>query len=135
MRWCHEIFAKKLRVEFRNFHTSLLCHTVLIYKLFFKQLQFTNFYFTIFSVESEFIGTGECIAFEVLKYREKQEKGFFSSSTRPRTNRSSPEIKYRIGQVIRHKRWGYRAVIGKVYSLPQCEDTIFLPLRFYVKSI
>ena len=83
-------------------------------------IDFTNFWhklstfnFTIFSVESEFIGTGECIAFEVLKYREKQEKGYFSSSTRPRTNRASPEIKYRIGQVIRHKRWGYRAVIGK----------------------
>ena len=46
-----------------------------------------------------------------MKYREKKEKGHFATSTKPRINRSNPEIKYRIGQVIKHKRWGYRAVI------------------------
>ena len=67
---------------------------------------------TILCVSVDIVNTnGECIAFEVLKYREKREKGAFASSTKPRTNRSKPEIKYRIGQVIKHKRWGYRAVI------------------------
>ena len=67
---------------------------------------------TILCVSVDIVNTnGECIAFEVLKYREKREKGAFASSTRPRTNRAKPEIKYRIGQVIKHKRWGYRAVI------------------------
>ena len=67
---------------------------------------------TILCVSVDIVNSnGECIAFEVLKYREKREKGAFASSTKPRTNRSKPEIKYRIGQVIKHKRWGYRAVI------------------------
>ena len=71
-----------------------------------------NNFDNILCVSVDIVNTdGECIAFEVLKYREKREKGAFASSTRPRTNRSKPEIKYRIGQVIKHKRWGYRAVI------------------------
>lgn len=32
------------------------------------------------------------------------------ASPEPRTPRP-PEVKYRIGQVIRHKKWGYRGVI------------------------
>ncbi|KAJ8315185.1 hypothetical protein KUTeg_007335 [Tegillarca granosa] len=35
---------------------------------------------------------------------------FNSASLEPRTPRP-PEVKYRIGQVIRHKIWGYRGVI------------------------
>ena len=35
---------------------------------------------------------------------------WISASTEPRSPRS-PEVKYRVGQVIRHKIWGYRGVI------------------------
>ena len=38
-----------------------------------------------------------CLAFDV-------------ASTEPRTQRST-EVKFRVGQVIKHKRWGYRGVI------------------------
>ncbi|XP_060557516.1 F-box only protein 21-like [Ruditapes philippinarum] len=33
-----------------------------------------------------------------------------TASVEPRTYRP-PEVKYRIGQVVKHKRWGYRGVI------------------------
>lgn len=51
---------------------------------------------------------GESPAVEVLKY--KDPNGYFGASLEPRTPRP-PEVKYRIGQVIRHKIWGYRGVI------------------------
>lgn len=35
---------------------------------------------------------------------------FISASTEPRSPRP-PEVRYRVGQVIRHKIWGYRGVI------------------------
>ena len=35
---------------------------------------------------------------------------YFSASPEPRISRP-PELKYRIGQVIKHKKWGYRGVI------------------------
>ncbi|CAM1291667.1 Uncharacterised protein g215 [Pycnogonum litorale] len=51
---------------------------------------------------------GESPAIEVMKYRDKD--GHFGSSFEPRSPRQ-PSIKYRIGQVIKHKRFGYRGVI------------------------
>ncbi len=48
---------------------------------------------------------GESPAVEVLKFRE--EHGHFSTSSVVRQTRG-PHIKFRIGQVIKHKRWGYR---------------------------
>ena len=50
---------------------------------------------------------GECPAKEVMLFVEPN--GFFSGSPEPRTDRSN--VKYRIGQVIKHKRFGYRGVI------------------------
>lgn len=49
----------------------------------------------------------ECIAKEVFRLRDPT--GYFGSSLEPRLSRSS--IKYRVGQVIRHKKYGYRGVI------------------------
>ncbi|KAK7480727.1 hypothetical protein BaRGS_00027988 [Batillaria attramentaria] len=51
---------------------------------------------------------GESPAVEVLQYKDRN--GYFSTSTEPRSPRLS-SVKFHIGQVIRHKRWGYRGVI------------------------
>ncbi|ESO84052.1 hypothetical protein LOTGIDRAFT_229575 [Lottia gigantea] len=51
---------------------------------------------------------GESPAYEVFKY--KDSKGYFSGSPNPRSPKSS-EVKFRVGQVIKHKIWGYRGVI------------------------
>ncbi|CAH1798520.1 unnamed protein product, partial [Owenia fusiformis] len=51
---------------------------------------------------------GESPAIEVMKYRDP--KGHFADSPEPRRPRP-PEVKYRVGQVIKHKIWGYRGVI------------------------
>jgi Uncharacterized conserved protein len=50
---------------------------------------------------------GECAAKEVMRYIEPN--GYFSGSPEQRTDRSN--IKFRVGQVIKHKRFGYRGVI------------------------
>ena len=42
--------------------------------------------------------------------REEKEKGYFASSTEPRLPRAS-HVHFRVGQVLRHKKWGYRGVI------------------------
>lgn len=55
-------------------------------------------------------GTGESVAKEVLKYREEVNTGHFASSTQPRIERK-PQVKYRVGQVFKHKKFGYRGVI------------------------
>ena len=49
----------------------------------------------------------ECPAKEVMLFIEPN--GYFSGSPEPRTDRS--KVKFRIGQVIKHKRFGYRGVI------------------------
>jgi len=51
---------------------------------------------------------GECPAKEVFKYRD--ENGHFGQSPEPRDTRP-PNVKYRVGQVIKHLRFGYRGVI------------------------
>jgi len=51
---------------------------------------------------------GECPAVEVFKFRDKD--GYFGQSPEPRDARP-PHIQFRVGQVIKHKRWGYRGVI------------------------
>ncbi|XP_033636099.1 uncharacterized protein LOC117297079 isoform X1 [Asterias rubens] len=62
-------------------------------------------YPTITEDESE---GGESPAVEVLQYKDKS--GHFAGSVEPRSPRS-PKVKFRVGQVIRHKTWGYRGVI------------------------
>ncbi|XP_076466423.1 F-box only protein 21-like [Babylonia areolata] len=51
---------------------------------------------------------GESPAVEVLRYKDKW--GYFASSPEPRSPRPS-NVKFHVGQVIRHKRWKYRGVI------------------------
>lgn len=51
---------------------------------------------------------GECPAEEVIKFQDKN--GHFGTSTVPRTPRPK-HIKFKVGQVIRHKLWNYRGVI------------------------
>lgn len=51
---------------------------------------------------------GECPAVEVFKFRDKD--GYFGQSPEPRDARS-PKVQLRVGQVVRHSRWGYRGVI------------------------
>ena len=51
---------------------------------------------------------GECVAKEVFNYKDRS--GYFASSIKPRSPRPST-LAYRVGQVIRHKKWGYRGVI------------------------
>ena len=51
---------------------------------------------------------GECPAEEVIKFQEKS--GQFGMSTVPRTPRPK-HVKFKVGQVIRHKLWNYRGVI------------------------
>lgn len=51
---------------------------------------------------------GESPALEVMKFKDPE--GYFGASTEPRSPRP-PEVRYRVGQVIRHKIWGYRGVI------------------------
>ncbi|XP_073244959.1 F-box only protein 21-like [Porites lutea] len=51
---------------------------------------------------------GECPAEEVIKFVEKN--GHFGMSTVPRSPRPK-HIKFKVGQVIRHKLWNYRGVI------------------------
>jgi len=51
---------------------------------------------------------GESPAREVLAAKHPDE--YFATSTRVRSIRP-PEVKFRVGQVIRHKIWGYRGVI------------------------
>ena len=40
----------------------------------------------------------------------KVNTGHFASSTQPRNERK-PQVKYRVGQVLKHKKYGYRGVI------------------------
>ena len=51
---------------------------------------------------------GECPAEEVIKFVEKN--GHFGMSTVPRNPRPK-DIKFKVGQVIRHKLWNYRGVV------------------------
>lgn len=51
---------------------------------------------------------GQSPAIEVISYKDPQ--GFFAESTEPRDPRP-PSVKYRVGQVVKHKRWGYRGII------------------------
>jgi len=57
---------------------------------------------------SRFDDKGECPAVEVIKHNNPH--GHFGDSTEPRSPRS-PRVKLRVGQVIRHKKWGYRGVV------------------------
>ena len=45
---------------------------------------------------------GECPAVEVFRFRDKN--GYFGQSPEPRDVRP-PHIKYRVGQVVKHKRY------------------------------
>jgi hypothetical protein len=56
----------------------------------------------------QFEDKGECPASEVIKHRNPD--GHFGSSVDPRSPRSS-KIKFRVGQVVRHKKWNYRGVV------------------------
>ena len=51
---------------------------------------------------------GECPALEVFSFQDKE--GYFGASPDARSPRPKT-IKYRVGQVIRHKLWNYRGVI------------------------
>jgi len=51
---------------------------------------------------------GESPAVEVLQYRDP--KGWFAGSTEIRDPKS-PRVKYQVGQVVRHRKWGYRGII------------------------
>ena len=51
---------------------------------------------------------GESPALEVMKFRETQE--FFGQSTVVRDPKP-PHVRFRVGQVVKHKKWGYRGVI------------------------
>ncbi|XP_015911449.1 uncharacterized protein [Parasteatoda tepidariorum] len=51
---------------------------------------------------------GESPALEVLRF--KQKDGYFGFSQEPRLLRH-PNVKYRVGQVVRHRKWNYRGVI------------------------
>ena len=46
----------------------------------------------------------------MLKFREKQGGGHFASSAQPRNPRP-PHVEFRVGQVVKHKLWGYHGVI------------------------
>ncbi|KAH9490465.1 hypothetical protein Btru_033925 [Bulinus truncatus] len=61
---------------------------------------------TFFTFDDE--ETGESPAIEVIQYKHPQ--GHFATSTNIRSPRPS-EVKFRVGQVVRHKIWGYRGVI------------------------
>ena len=52
----------------------------------------------------------ESPAKEVLELRERQQKGHFASSLKPRSDRSE-KIKFRVGQVVQHIKNGYRGVV------------------------
>ena len=47
---------------------------------------------------------------QVLKFREEKGGGHFASSAQPRNPRP-PHVEFRVGQVIKHKLWGYHGVI------------------------
>ena len=51
---------------------------------------------------------GESPALEVMKYQVTQQ--FFGQSTIVRYLKA-PHIQFRVGQVVKHKKWGYRGVI------------------------
>ncbi|KAL4233123.1 hypothetical protein ACF0H5_007808 [Mactra antiquata] len=51
---------------------------------------------------------GESPAVEVINRLDPN--GYFGRSVEPRSYRP-PEVKFRVGQVIKHKLWGYRGVI------------------------
>jgi len=51
---------------------------------------------------------GESPAIEVLRFREKN--GYFAQSPEKRDPKP-PHVNFRVGQVIKHKRWGYHGVI------------------------
>jgi len=51
---------------------------------------------------------GESPAIEVLKFREKN--GYFGQSPDIRDPKN-PAVIYRVGQVVKHKKWGYHGVI------------------------
>ncbi|XP_002161928.1 uncharacterized protein LOC100198489 isoform X1 [Hydra vulgaris] len=55
-----------------------------------------------------YLENGECPAKEVMLYNEPN--GYFAESPEPRTDRAN--VKYRIGQVIIHKKSGFKGVIS-----------------------
>lgn len=50
---------------------------------------------------------GECAAKEVMLFNEPN--GYFAGSPEPRVDRK--DIKFRVGQVIKHRKFGYKGVI------------------------
>lgn len=51
---------------------------------------------------------GESPAIEVFRYRDQN--GYFGQSPEPRDTRP-PNVRFRVGQVVKHSRWGYKGVI------------------------
>jgi hemimethylated DNA binding protein len=62
---------------------------------------------------------GESPAVEVIKYRHPE--GYFASSTKARVPRPV-HVKYHVGQVVRHKKFGYRGVIIGWDAVAQAPD-------------
>jgi len=66
-----------------------------------------NFGIKVYSSDTEDL-KGECPAVEVFKFRDKD--GHFGQSPEPRETRP-PNVKFRVGQVVKHLRFGYKGVI------------------------
>ena len=75
---------------------------------FWKNVLIKVLKFTSVPSSTRIDDNGECVAKEVFNY--KDSSGYFASSVEARSPRPS-KVAYRVGQVIRHKRWGYRGVI------------------------
>ena len=56
------------------------------------------------------VDDGESTAVEVLRYRERHQNGHFGSDAKARDPKP-PHVQFRVGQVVKHKRYGYHGVI------------------------
>lgn len=78
--------------------------------IFWKVCNLTEWKIFINELHKRFLyptNDGECPAREVMLYNEP--KGYFSGSPEPKIERK--DVKFRVGQVIKHKKFGYRGVI------------------------
>lgn len=105
--WLSEIKSSVFEAIIRSLN-KLQKFTGIKYKFYEYNLKNKYGHWMPDDLDDEDDDLGESTAFEVLKYREKD--GYFARSAEIRETRS-PEIKYRVGQVIKHKKWGYRGVI------------------------
>ncbi|KAK7066702.1 hypothetical protein SK128_022497 [Halocaridina rubra] len=99
-------FFREMKIFYENYF-SLATWREWLLKLIEKHITVGSDYSHWYSLDLT-DPEGECPAVEVMNLRNPE--GHFGMSPRPRLTRPVG-LKWRVGQVVKHKRWGYHGVI------------------------